>query len=80
MYENGDAARKPISDALALMMKLKDDAPNAMFTQVFFQTKGDELVNIFSKATPQEKTAAVQILSTLDASNSPKYQQILKSN
>ncbi|MFI5134472.1 MAG: DUF4835 family protein [Chitinophagales bacterium] len=80
MYESTDDGRKPISDALNIMSKLKDDAPNAMITQVFFQTKGDELVNIYSKATPQEKSAAVQILSTLDASNSSKYQQILKSN
>lgn len=80
MYENSNDARKPILDALNIMNKLKEDAPNAMITQVFFQTKGDELVNIFSKATPQEKATAVQILTQLDASNSPKYQQIMKSN
>ena len=51
-----------------------------MFTQVFLQAKGDELVNIYSKGTPQEKSQAVQILSMLDASNSAKYQQIMKSN
>jgi len=80
MYSNVGDARKPISDALVMMSKLKDDAPNAMITNVFFQTKGDELVNIYSKATPPEKSQAVQILSQLDASNSPKYQQIMKSN
>ena len=80
MYESSDEARKPLDDALQLMTKLKDDAPNAMFTQVFLQAKGDELVNIYSKGTPQEKSQAVQILSTLDASNSAKYQQIMKSN
>jgi hypothetical protein len=80
MYTNANDARKPITDALNTMSKLKDDAPNAMITQVFFQTKGDELVNIYSKATPPEKTQAVQILTTLDASDAPKYQQIMKSN
>jgi hypothetical protein len=80
MYENSNDARRPILEALNIMSQLKEDAPNAMITQVFFQTKGDELVNIFSKATPQEKSQAVQICSQLDASNSPKYQQILKSN
>jgi hypothetical protein len=80
MFESSDEARKPVDDALQLMLKLKDDAPNAMFTQVFLQAKGDELVNIYSKGTPQEKSQAVQILSTLDASNSAKYQQIMKSN
>jgi hypothetical protein len=80
MYNNANEARKPISDALSILSKLREDAPNAMITQVFFQTKGDELINIFSKATPQEKSQAVQILTLLDASNSTKYQQIMKSN
>lgn len=80
MFESGDEARRPVNEALQLMTKLKDDAPNAMFTQVFLQAKGDELVNIYSKGTPQEKSQAVQILSSLDASNSAKYQQIMKSN
>lgn len=78
MYDKGEAARKPIVDALVLLNKLKEDAPNAMITQTFLQTKGDELVNIFSKATPQEKSQVVTILTSLDASNATKYQAIMK--
>jgi hypothetical protein len=80
MYESSDQARKPVSDALQILSKIKEDAPNAMFTQVFLQSKGDEIVNLYSKGSPQEKSSAVQILSSLDASNAAKYQQIMKNN
>lgn len=80
MYENSDQARKPIDEALQLLSKIKEDAPNAMFTQVFLQSKGDEIVNLYAKANSQEKSSAVQILSSLDASNAAKYQAIMKGN
>jgi hypothetical protein len=80
MFENPEIGRKAISESLNLMNKVNEDAPNSMIMQVYLQGKSDELVNIYSKATPQEKSNAVQILSKLDASNSSKYQAIMKSN
>ncbi|MEP7128483.1 MAG: DUF4835 family protein [Chitinophagales bacterium] len=80
MFENTDQGRKAIDDCLNLLSKTGDNAPNSMIMQVLLQAKSDELVNIYSKATPQEKANAVQVLSKLDASNSSKYQAIMKSN
>ena len=80
MYDGADQARKAVLEALNILSKIKTDAPTAMFTQVFCQTKGDELINIFSKGSPQEKPQVVQILSSLDPSNSSKYQTIMTAN
>lgn len=80
MYENTDQGRKAINDCLTLLSKTNENAPNSMIMLVLLQGKSDELVNIYSKATPQEKANAVQILSKLDASNATKYQGIMKSN
>ncbi|MCS6916487.1 MAG: DUF4835 family protein [Chitinophagales bacterium] len=80
MYEQTDKGRKAILDALTRFAKIRDDEPTAMFTQVFCQTKGEELVNIFSKGLPQEKSQAVQLLVSLDPSNAARYQQIMKAN
>ncbi len=80
MYENADLARKPITECLNLLNQMNDDVPNSMILQVFMQGKQEELMGIFSKATPQEKTAAVQTLSKLDPANSSKYQLIMSSN
>ena len=79
MYEKPEDSRKTITNSLNLLSKLHDDNPNAMILQVWFSSKADELVNIYSGATPTEKTAAVNLLAKLDPSNSVKYQNILKS-
>lgn len=80
MYENPDLGRKAITESINLLGKANEDSPNSMIMQVLLQAKSDELVNVYSKATPQEKAIAVQVLSKLDASNSSKYQAIMKSN
>jgi hypothetical protein len=50
-----------------------------MFPLVFFTTKSDEFVSIFSKADQSEKTQAVNILTQEDPANGTKYQGILKN-
>jgi hypothetical protein len=80
MYENADVSRKPITECLNLLTEMNEDVPNSMILQVFMQGKQEELMGIYSKATPQEKTTAVQLLSKLDPSNSSKYQLIMSSN
>jgi hypothetical protein len=44
--------------------------------ELFFDAKTDELVNIFSKGPPDEKTKIVQTLTTVDPANSNKYFKI----
>ncbi len=80
MYSSPDQGRKAILDALVLFSKIREDSPTAMFTQIFFQTKSEELIHLFSGAPASEKTQAVQLLTSLDPTNTQRYQSIGKAN
>ncbi len=44
--------------------------------QIFFNAKADELVNLYTQATNDEKNRALQILTLVDPANTLKYQTI----
>jgi hypothetical protein len=44
----------------------------------FFQGKSDEIINIYKKGTPEEKSRIVDLCSRLDIANATKYRQELK--
>jgi len=78
MYENPKVARQVITSALKTLKEPVEENPNAMIVQLFFNAKAEELVNIYSGASPPEKAAIVQLLNQLDPTNKQKYQQIMK--
>jgi hypothetical protein len=77
-YEDENAARAEMLNVLNLLEKFNSDNPNTMINQFFFQGKGTELVKIFSKALPQDKARALEILPKLDITNAGKYKDELK--
>jgi len=78
MYENETKARTEVLNVLSLLNSFNVDNPNTMVLQFFFQGKSDELLKLFSKASPSEKTKALEFLQKLDISNSSKYKEGLK--
>src|SRR5690606_37644081 len=66
MSQNIDNGRKEISDCLPNLQKMQRDRPNSMLANVFFTTKSDEIIQIFSKALPADKPKTVQLLTELD--------------
>ena len=44
--------------------------------QTFFTAKSDEIINLFSQATNDEKNRALQVLTLVDPANTLKYQSI----
>ncbi len=54
------------------------EIPNSMFVQFFVQNKMQELINIFKRATPEEKSTAIELLSNLDPANGGRYNESLK--
>lgn len=78
MYEDENTARAEILNALVYMDNLNRETPNLMIVQFFMLGKSDELINVFRKSAPQDKSRVVEILSRLDVSNSNKYKQELK--
>ena len=80
MYDDPETARTAITSSLNSLAQVNDSYPNAMIMQLFFEAKQDELINIFSQASPSEKTAAYNLLVKVDPTNTSKYQVILKNN
>lgn len=79
MYENPTAARASILGALQKMERLAESDPNAMVLQMFFDSKRNELINIFTKASPTEKAMAYNLLVKLDGKKADMYLQMKKS-
>ncbi|HEY8689764.1 MAG TPA: DUF4835 family protein [Chitinophagaceae bacterium] len=78
LYDEEIVARNEILNVLSLLNNFNTDNPNTMILQFFFQGKTQELIRIFSKASPQEKVKALEYLQRLDISNASKYKEGLK--
>jgi hypothetical protein len=78
LYEDEKVARSEMLNVLNQLEQFNTENPNTMINQFFFQGKSTELIKIFSKALPQDKSRAVEILSSLDITNSSKYKDELK--
>jgi Domain of unknown function (DUF4835) len=78
MYEDENLARGEVLNVLNLFNNFITDNPNKMISQFFFQGKSTELIKLFSKAQPQDKIRASELLQKLDITNANKYKDELK--
>lgn len=78
MYEKDNEGRDQILSALTQLQTLNQDNPNLMFVQFFMQGKSQELIRMFKKGGPLQKTRAVELLQKLDVANSANYKQEIK--
>ncbi len=76
MNEKTAEGRKEILKSFDLLLGVYKNRPASFIMELFFDAKVDEIVNIFSKALPDEKAKAVEILTTIDPANSIKYFKI----
>lgn len=77
-YENENTARAELLNVLNQLNTFNTENPNTMINQFFFQGKSTELIKVFSKAMPQDKARALEILPRLDLTNAGKYKDELK--
>lgn len=80
MSEKPSETVKLILGNLQTIDNINRTTPNSMYVQLFFSTKSDELVGIFSKAIPQDRTKAANLLMKLDPVNIQKYQTLIGGN
>jgi len=78
MVDNAATARKNISAALPVLTQLDRVRVGATLPTLFFLAKRSELVSIYSKADPQEKLQAMNILMQADPANGNLYQTLQK--
>jgi hypothetical protein len=77
-YEDENSARQEMLNVLNLLAVFNNDNPNTMINQFFFQGKSNEFIKIFSKALPQDKARAAELLARLDITNANNYKEGLK--
>ena len=77
MADKPDIGRSEIADALKNMQRVYRAKPDTYVNRIFFYAKSDELVNIFSKGSTDEKGRVMTILTECDPSNSGKYEKIM---
>ena len=78
MYDKEDQARQGAMACLSILNTINQDNPNLMIMQFFFQGRATEISNMFKKATPDEKSRALDYLTKLDISNINRYKQDLQ--
>ena len=79
MYDNQNRGRKNILGLLPQLQKIDKQKQGSMLNQVFFSAKANEIVNLLSQVSPQERVRSYNILSSLDPANITKY-ELLKKN
>lgn len=80
MFKNADGGRKAITECLPLIKKAYEDRQMAYFTKLFTEYKIDEIVNLYSKCTPEEKKEVVKVLSEINPSLSTELDKITKND
>lgn len=74
--ENMIEARKQITAAITKMHGVHKSKPGSMLQQVYLNGKLTEIIGIYSKATPAEKSNVLTMLSEIDPPNILQYQKI----
>lgn len=75
-YDNEDEGRNGIMNCLNYLNTINMENPNSMLMQFFFQGKSNEIIKILSKANPELKARARDILQKLDISNAATYKEL----
>ena len=75
-YDNADEGRSGVLNALNYLSTLNTENPGSMVMQFFFGGKSTELVRMFSKATPDVKQRARDLLVKLDITNVSAYNDL----
>jgi hypothetical protein len=79
MSERLEEGRSNIAQALRDIQNVFRRRPNIYILQMFFDSKSDELVNVFSKSYPDERNRVMAILNEVDPSNGSKYAKIAEN-
>ncbi len=78
LYNDEIGARSQVLNMLTSLNSFNVENSNTMILQFFLQDKSDELIKIFSKATPPDKAKALDLLQRIDVTSATKYKEALR--
>ncbi|WP_337043454.1 type IX secretion system protein PorD [Emticicia sp. 17c] len=70
--------RRQILEFLNSIKTIQQSRTNSVLMNSFMDAKGQELVNVFSEASKDEKQKAFQVLSSVDPSKTELYRKLVK--
>lgn len=73
MADDVEAARANIAEVIATLGQVDQTYPNAILTQLFLNAKRQEVLELFKRGTPQEKTTVRQVMTQVDPANGNQY-------
>ncbi|AUX17880.1 type IX secretion system protein PorD [Flavobacterium columnare] len=76
MAENPKEGKEAMQKAIFNLKEIAVSRPNAYLTRIFFDTKSDEILNVFSEGPKMEVNQLVETLSKLSPTNISKWSQI----
>ncbi len=76
MSTDVDAGRSILVKSLEKVSEVNKAYPNSMIVQMFINAKSNEVVEIFKKGTRTEQSQFVQLMSSIDATNTAKYRSV----
>ncbi len=78
MASKPNDAKTVIAKTLPLIATIDRQKQGAVFNQIFFSAKAEEIVGIFTKADPTEKIKLFNLLADIDPANLTKYEALKK--
>ena len=78
MAERPDEGRAAILKSLDYLQSIYNSYPTCFLLQLIIEAKRDEIINVFSQGTQQEKTKATNIMKQIDPSKSTRYDAIMQ--
>ena len=76
MYQTAGEGRTQITTALSVLKAVKQAKPRSPLLSNFIDTKADELINIFTKSTQQEKVSVYDLLTGVYPASANRLQGI----
>ncbi len=73
-------ARQSIEQAIDDLKNVHRRKPESYIMTLITSAKGDEIVNIFSEGSPDQKARVVNVMKELDPANSSKYDKIMRES
>ncbi len=76
MYITPEKGRAEVTNALTMVQQVYNDKPANFNILLFFNAKANELANIYSEASNEEKSKVYAILSAIDPTDIDKYSKL----
>ena len=76
MAQNADRGRAKITESLNLLKEARDNKAMSALPQLFVEIKKDELINIYSKGTQNERDGVYELLMDISPSQSSDWDKL----